>query len=146
MKTSTTRSQTQTEQHSSDDPFTDYERQATGYLFYLLKAHWPSEFALIWPTEKELNVTKRAFAKRIGKYTQFQINEAVEYLVNQATKGDADFARPDPKRFLEVAQQLNHRVPAHSVFLPSPKETEEVRQKRLKKSRLKLSAIREILN
>lgn len=126
--TSQTRSQTTSEQQTSD--FTQHERDSTAYVFFRFRAMYPAEFSLLWPTEKELAITKRTYAREIGKYTRAQIDEALGYIVKMATEGEKEYLRPSVLVFLRVIGQLNTNRAMYRVALPAPAETKVERQQR----------------
>lgn len=131
--TSQTRSQTTHEQQTSD--FTPYEKEATAYLFYMFKGMYPGEFDLCWPTEKELNITKRTYAKDIGRFTRPQIDEALTFIKTQAAEGVREFMRPNVLAFLQAAGQLNVNKAMYKVALPPPPESKKQRAERYEKGR-----------
>jgi hypothetical protein len=95
---------------------------------------YPAEFSLTWPTEKELNITKRTFAREIGKYSREQIDEALSYMINMAKDGERDYLKPNVLVFLRTIGQLNVNKAMYKIALPSPPETKEQRQERYAKA------------
>lgn len=96
----------------------------------LFKSLYPGKFDLIWPSENEIRLTKRAFAKDIGKYTRQQIEEAVSYMASQAVEGVRECMEPNVLVFLKYASQLNTNRKMYQEFLPAPKENKEDREAR----------------
>jgi hypothetical protein len=113
-------------------------------LFVLLKAVYPNKFDLIWPSEKELNLTKRAYAKEIGKFTREQIDEAMRYMTKLASEGEKEYLEPNVMIFLSCAGELNTNKKMYQTFLPAPVETKEEHEKRRELALEKCKALKGI--
>lgn len=142
--TSQTPSQTTSGRQISD--FTDHERDVTGYLFVRFRAMYPSKFYLIWPTEKELNLTKREFARDLGRYTRQQIDEAMAHIKNRMQEGDRGFAEPNVLKALQVLGELNTNKAMYQKFLPAPPEAPEDRTKRYKVGQKRCKSLLDFLD
>jgi hypothetical protein len=94
---------------------------------------YPGKFDLVWATEKELNLTKRMFAKDIGKYSREQIDEALAYLKKLAAEGDKKYLEPNVLVFLQVIGQLNVNKAMYQRSLPPPPMSAEERAERNRK-------------
>jgi hypothetical protein len=113
-------------------------------LFVLLKAVYPNKFDLIWPSEKEVNLTKRVYAKEIGKFTRDQIDEAVKYMAKLAMEGERECMEPNIMVFLRYAGELNTNKKMYQEFLPAPQESKEDREKRRQLALEKCKALKGI--
>lgn len=110
----------------------------------MLKAVYPNKFDLIWPSEKELNLTKRAYAKEIGNFTREQIDEAIRYMTKLASEGEKEYLEPNVMIFLRCAGELNTNKKMYQTFLPAPVESKEDREKRRELALEKCKALKGI--
>ncbi len=132
-------------QQASDIPqnFTEVEQQATRYFFARLRTIWGAgKFNQQWPTDKDLQLSRREYAKQIGKYSQQEIDEALENAKKQKANGNPDFQWPDINIILSGCNRnLNA---SHREFLPAPKETKEQRQERIEYGKNQIKKLRDI--
>ena len=117
---------------SDDKPrgFSDVEIQATKYFFGRLRTiYGAGKFNQQWPTEADLRLARREYAKEIGRHTKEEIDQALEHAKKQKTNGDPHFEWPDISRILAGAKR--YACAAHREYLPPPPESEEKKQARL---------------
>lgn len=93
-----------------------------------------------------MNLTKRAFAKEIGKYNREQIEEAVSYMTKQAIDGVKECMEPNVMVFLKCAGQLNTNRKMYQEFLPAPQETDEEREQRRQLGIVKCSELKNLFD
>lgn len=118
-------SRTTSEQPSSE--FTAHERDVTGYLFVRYKAMYPGKFDFIWPSEKEVALSKREFAKAVGRYSREQLDAALDLQRKLAIKGaDRDYMEPNPIVTLRLLAQLNDQPKARKMLEIPPPDTAEI--------------------
>lgn len=93
---------------------------------------YPHKFDFIWPSEKELALTKREYARTIGRYTREQIDQALEYCRNMAAKGEKEYLEPNPLITLRVLGDLNTNTAMYKLLPRATKESPEAIEERRK--------------
>lgn len=86
---------------------------------------------MIWPSEKEINISKREYAKDLGKYTRVQINAALIEYRDRSSDGQKEYFEPDVLRVLQVLHDQNSQKRCHKVFPKSQRiESDEMKSRR----------------
>jgi len=134
-------------QQASEIPqnFSDVEQQATRYFFARLRTIWGAgKFNQQWPTEKDLQLSRREYAREIGRYSKEEIDLALDNAKKQKANGNSDYDWPDINKILSGCNRnLNA---SHKAFLPPPKETKEERQERIEYSKQKIKGLKDIFS
>lgn len=128
---SSTQSQTTTGQPISS--FTDHEKDVTGYLFAKLIVLYANSFYLVYPSEKEVVLAKREYAKQIGEYSRDQIDIGIRHLARLAISRERDdriYREPNIPAILAMLYEVAKPNRSHKLFLPVPTESAEDREKR----------------
>lgn len=139
---SSTQSQTTQGQRTSE--FTEHERDVTGYLFAKFLVLYSNTFYFVWPSEKELNLTKREYAREIGKFSREQIDIAILHLAKLAVSPEREnriYREPNVIAFLSLLDEVSRGSPAHRLFLPVPIETEEAKAARIEEGKRQSNAL-----
>ena len=137
----------QTRQNSSETPrgFSDVEIQASKYFFARLRTIWGAgKFNQQWPTEEDMRLARREYAKEIGRHTKDEIDAALEHAKKQKANGDPEFEWPDISRILSGAKR--YACAAHRVYIPPPPESEEKKQARLLRAERGITELKRILD
>lgn len=106
----------------------------TGYLFAKLLVLYANTFYLVYPSEKEVKLAKREYARDIGKYSREQIDTAVKHLAKLAVSSDRQnriYREPNIPAILAMMDQTVRTCAAHELFLPEPPETEAEKAARI---------------
>lgn len=133
---SSTQSQTTEGQQVSE--FTDHERDITGYLFAKLIVLYANSFYLVYPSDKEVRLAKREYAKQIGKFSREQVDAAIGLLARLAISPERDnkiYREPNIPVILALMEEAVKCDRAHQLFLPEPPESKEEKEARLELGR-----------
>lgn len=139
---SSTQSQTTNEQRTSE--FTDHERDVTGYLFAKLIVLYANSFYLVYPSDKEVRMAKREYAKQIGRFSREQVDTAIGLLARLAISHEREnkiYREPNIPVILALMDEAVKRDRSHQLFLPEPPESKDEKQKRIQEGLKHTSAL-----
>lgn len=107
------------------DVFTDEEQVATRYFYQRLRAiYGGAKFKSTFPTDLDLQLSRREFARLIGQHSRDQIDYALDHARLQIREGDPDFLWPNVALILSGLTLA--KIPAHKQLTsPKPMTLEE---------------------
>ena len=127
---SSTQSQTSTEQQT----FSEHEKFITGYLFAKLIILYANSFYLVYPSDKEVKFAKREYARRLGVFSQDDIDQMLKHLSKLMVSYERDdkiFREPNMPAIMGLLETAFKRDRSHQLFLPVPPESKEEKAARI---------------
>jgi len=89
--------------------FTQYEIDATKYLYNRVRAIWgESKFKTAFPTSDSLIISRREYAKKIGVLSREDIDRVIDCAVQRMESGEEDFKWVNIGLILNAHKKLRH--------------------------------------